>query len=104
MVALCVPGVPGSGKRERLILQSEVENLMAITKEALGKEWPEFRELAYFYLNHTDRELLELPHADKVCFVKKLYAEEFYNPMKQVVETALGTERARSVMEVELWI
>lgn len=90
-------------KRERLILQSEVENLMAITKEALEKEWPEFREMAYFYLNHTDRELLELPHADKVQFVKKLYAKEFYNPMKQVVEEALGTERAMRVMEVEVW-
>ena len=102
ILALCAKGI--NGKRERLILQSEVENLMAITKEALEKEWPEFRELAYFYLNHTDRELLELPHSDKVCFVKKIYAEEFYNPMKQVVETALGAERAISVMEEELWI
>ncbi len=102
ILALCAKGM--NEKKDRLILQSEVENLMAITKEALEKEWPEFREMAYFYLNHTDRELLELPHSDKVHFVKKLYADEFYNPMKQVVEAALGTERALNVMEVELWI
>lgn len=89
--------------KERLILQSEVENLMAITKEALDKSWPEFRELAYYYLEHTDRELLELPHMDKVQFVKKLYQNEFYNPMKQVIEASLGLERAEKIMEVELW-
>lgn len=90
--------------RERLILQSEVENLMAITKEALEKGWPEFRALAYFYIEHTDKELLELPHAEKLQLVKKLYMDEFYTPMKQVVEAALGTQRAIKIMEDELWI
>lgn len=91
-------------KKDRLILQSEVENLMAIVKEALEKTWPDFKELAYFYLEHTDREIFELPHMDKIQMVKKVYLDEFYNPMKQVVEAALGEERANNVMEVELWI
>jgi len=90
-------------KQDRLILQSEVENLMAITKEALEKMWPDFREMAYFYLEHTDEEILDLPHTDKIQFVKKMYQDEFYNPMKQVIEAALGNERVKHVMEVELW-
>lgn len=87
-----------------LILQSEVENLMAITEEALEKKWPDFRAMAYFYLEHTDEELLHLPHPDKVRLIKNKYMDEFYAPMKQVIEAALGTERANRVMEVELWI
>ncbi len=102
ILSLC--GKDMKERRARLILQSEVENLMAITKEALGKTWPEFREMAYFYIEHTDKELLELPHADKIHFVKKLYFDEFYNPMKQVIESVLGAERAKSIMEVEVWI
>lgn len=90
--------------RDLLILQSEVENLMAMTEEALEKVWPDFRAMAYFYLGHTDEELLQLPHADKITFIEKMYADEFYCPMNQVIEAALGTERASKVMEVELWI
>ena len=102
ILSLCENGI--KEKSERLILQSEVENLMAITKEALEKEWPEFREMAYFYLTHGDKELLELPNAEKVLFVRTLYKDEFYNPMKQIVENALGTQRAQQIMEVEIWI
>ena len=101
ILSLCSKDI--QDKRERLILQSEVENLMAIAKEALEKNWPDFKELAYFYLEHTDKELFDLPHADKIQFVKKVYADEFFNPMKQVVEAALGTARATKVMEVDVW-
>lgn len=90
-------------RKDSLILQSEVENLMSITQEALEKQWPDFREMAYYYLGHTDKELAELPHAQKLQLVEKIYMEEFYCPMKQVIEAALGTERADKVMEVELW-
>lgn len=90
-------------KRDTLIIQSEVENLLAITKEALEKEWPAFRALAYFYIEHTDKELLDLPHGEKVEKVTKIYEREFYKPMFQIVENALGKERAENIMEVELW-
>lgn len=102
IILLC--GKDISDKRDLLILQSEVENLMAIVKEALEKHWPEFQEMAYYYLGHTDREIFDLPHQDKVQVVKKMYENEFYNPMKQVIEASLGEERANKIMEVELWI
>lgn len=102
ILSLC--GKDMTDKKNLLILHSEVENLMAITKEALEKQWPEFKAMAYFYLEHTDRELSKLPHQEKMELVKKTYQVEFYNPMLQVVEAALGSERANKIMEVELWI
>lgn len=91
-------------KNERLLLQSEVENLMAITKEALEKEFPDFRELAYYYLGHSDEELSAMSHREKLFFVKNIYEDEFYHPMMQLLESSLGTKRAKQIMEVELWI
>lgn len=92
------------GQREMLILQSEVENLLAVTKEALEKEWPEFRAMAYFYIERTDRDIIDMPHNEKVSYVQRIYADEFVKPMTQVLEGAFGEERAKNVMEVELWI
>lgn len=90
--------------KDRLILQSEVENLLAVTKEALQKNWPSFRAMAYFYIDRTDQDITELPHADKVAKVQRLYVNEFLRPMVQVLQSALGDERAGKIMEDELWI
>lgn len=101
IVSLCEKNI--KEKKESLIIQSEVENLLAITKEALEKKWPEYRAMAYFYLEHSDREIFELPHSEKIEMVEKIYKDEFYNPMGQVLEDALGAERTRNIMEIELW-
>lgn len=93
-----------SVQKELLILQSEVENLLAVTKEALEKEWPGFRAMAFFYIERTDKEILDLPHGDKVEKVERIYEDEFVRPMTQILESAFGTERAKEIMEVELWI
>lgn len=102
ILSLCEKKV--SEKKTVLILQSEVENLMAIAKEALEKKWPDFRAMAYYYLGHTDREIYALPHQEKLSVVSKYYLDEFYNPMRQVIEATLGVDRAKEIMEVELWI
>lgn len=102
ILSLCEKKV--SEKKTVLILQSEVENLMAIAKEALEKKWPDFRAMAYYYLGHTDREIYALPHQEKLSVVSKYYFDEFYNPMRQVIEATLGVDRAKEIMEVELWI
>ena len=52
-------------QKEVLILQSEVENILAVTEEALDKVWPDFRAMAYFYLNRTDKDIFDLPHTDR---------------------------------------
>ncbi len=102
IVSLCERKL--STQKDVLILQSEVENLLAVTKEALEKEWPAFRAMAYFYINRTDKDILDLPHVDKVEYVERIYEDEFVKPMFQVLESAFGEERAKNIMEVELWI
>ena len=93
-----------SSQKDVLILQSEVENLLAVTKEALAKEWPAFRAMAYFYIERTDRDIIDMPHLEKIAYVQHIYEDEFVKPMMQVLQGAVGEERAKKVMEVELWI
>lgn len=93
-----------SSQKDVLILQSEVENLLDVTKEALEREWPAFRAMAYFYIERTDRDIIDMPHTEKIAYVQQIYEDEFVKPMMQVLQTAVGEERAKKVMEVELWI
>ena len=93
-----------SSQKDVLILQSEVENLLAVTQEALEREWPAFRAMAYFYIERTDRDIIDMPHTEKIAYVQQIYEDEFVKPMMQVLQTAVGEERAKKVMEVELWI
>ena len=84
-------------------MQSEVENILAVIEEALAKNWPDFRAMAYFYLSRTDREICDLPHLDKVEEVNGIYEKEFLSPMRSVLKRSLGEERARKILEVEIW-
>lgn len=97
---LCAKGC--ATQKDILILQSEVENILAVTEEALEKNWPDFRAMAYFYLERTDREIFDLPHSDKVAEVSSIYEMEFLAPMRTVLTKCFGEERAKQIMEVEL--
>ena len=97
---LCAKGL--NSTKDVLILQSEVENILAVTEEALAKEWPDFRALAYFYLERTDREISDLPHSAKVAEVERIFEIEFMAPMRENLKKYLGEERAKQIMEVEL--
>jgi len=92
-------------KREQdsLILQSEVENLMALTKEALDKNWPDFRAMAFFYLERSDKEIFDIPHADKVEKVTRVFENECLKPMRQMMTQCYGEEKAKQIVEVDLW-
>lgn len=90
-------------EKNSLILQSEVENLMALTKEALEKEWPDFRAMAFFYLERTDQEIFDIPHSDKVDKVTRVFENECMKPMRQILEQCYGDEKARQILEVDLW-
>ena len=90
-------------QRDVLILQSEVENILAVTEEAMEKNWPDFRAMAYFYLNRTDREIFDLPHGDKVTEVNRIYEVEFLNPMGEILVKSFGEEKAKQILEVDVW-
>lgn len=92
-----------SVKGNALILQSEIENLIAVTQEALEKEWPDFKALAFFYIQRTDKEITELPHHDKVTKVENIYKEEFVKPLENTLKDRMTDIRIREIMEEELW-
>ena len=94
------------GKRkisDGLILQSEVENLIALTEEALEKEWPEYRAMAFYYIERSDKEIFDLPHTDKVAKVRRVYENEFLKPLHDCMTGRISEERVRMIMEEELW-
>lgn len=77
-------------ERDRLILQSEVENLLALTKENLDKEQPDMMELSFFYLRRSDKELSELPPSERLAKVRRVYQHEFMDKISGQVKSALG--------------
>lgn len=101
LLSLCSKGF--KGQKDVLIMQSEVENILAVTEEALDKEWPSYRAMAYFYLDRTDKEIFDLPHSDKVAEVNRIYENEFLAPMRQVLTQCLGEEKANYTLEVDVW-
>ncbi len=101
LIRLC--GQKKQEGKDLLILQSEVENLLAIIKEALEKGKPDFRALAYFYLGHEERELVELPHQEKLALIETIYEREFIRPIHQLLSSCMAEDRIREIMEVDLW-
>ena len=101
ILPLCSKGF--KEQRDILILQSEVENILAVTEEALSKEWPSFRAMAYFYISRTDKEIFDLPHSDKVAEINRIYEKEFLAPMRQVLTECFGEEKANYTLEVDVW-
>ena len=81
-----------------IILQSEVENLIALTKEGLEREHPDLFALAYYYLSHTNKELEEMPFAEKVREIERIYRTEFLDLIRPEVAKVKGEENADAVL------
>jgi hypothetical protein len=76
------------GKNDnRILLLSEVENLLGRLAENLEKEQPDPVRLTYFYYKHKDAELSELPAAGKLVRILNVYEEEFLQPLLDESET-----------------
>ena len=54
-------------------------------------------------IERTDKDIIDMPHTEKIVYVERIYEDEFVKPMTQVLESAFGDARAKNVMEVELW-
>lgn len=105
---------------EVILIQSEVENLMALVKEALEKTCPDFKALAFFMMQHSENELEELPHFEKLNKISGLYEDEFLSPMRNILLEAFKStnqkmsilleksdlepeERAEYILEDKIW-
>lgn len=65
-----------------VIFQSEIENLIALSKEGLERERPELFALTFFYLNHNNEELSELNFSQKIERVMEVYQNDFIAPIE----------------------
>lgn len=77
------------GKADGLILQSEVENLISLGKEAIEKEKPDLVKLSYFYLNRSDKDISELPHGERIAKVQRVFTSEFLGAMTKILENCI---------------
>lgn len=75
---------------QKLLLQSEIENLLALLKENLEKEEPEIAALTFYYQFGSDQELAQLPPAEKLSKITYLYECEFRRPILQLLENGIS--------------
>ena len=69
-----------------ILLQSEIENLIALIQEGLEREKPDLFALSYFYLKRSNKELENLTFPEKVTKVMRVYQTEFISGIqKQIV-------------------
>lgn len=75
---------------QKLLLQSEIENLLALLKENLEKEEPEIAALTFYYQLGSDQELAQLPPAEKLEKITYFYEHEFRQPILQLLENGIS--------------
>lgn len=75
---------------QKLLLQSEIENLLALLKENLEKEEPEIAALTFYYQFGSDQELAQLPPAEKLSKITYFYEHEFRQPILQLLENGIS--------------
>ena len=82
---------------QKLLLQSEIENLLALLKENLEKEEPEIAALTFYYQFGSDQELAQLPPAEKLSKITYLYECEFRRPILQLLESGISGPESRNI-------
>lgn len=75
---------------QKLLLQSEIENLLALLKENLEKEEPEIEALTFYYQLGSDQELVQLPPTEKLEKITYFYEREFRQPILQLLENGIS--------------
>lgn len=75
---------------QKLLLQSEIENLLALLKENLEKEEPEIAALTFYYQFGSDQELAQLPPTEKLEKITYFYEHEFRQPILQLLENGIS--------------
>lgn len=84
-------------RADGIILQSEIENLISLSKEAIEKEKPDLLMLSYFYLKRSDKEICELPHGERIAKLQRVFSSEFLGNMtKEVVKCIEYAEMNRN--------
>lgn len=75
---------------QKLLLQSEIENLLALVKENLEKEEPKIEALTFYYQLGSDQELAQLPPTEKLEKITYFYEREFRQPILLLLENGIS--------------
>lgn len=86
---------------DKIIYQSEVENLSEMNREILARETPNFCHLGFYETNRSAEDLSDLPYSEKMRKIGSLYEADFIRPLeKQVVILIAHADRAKSEKNV----
>lgn len=85
--------IPAYAAEERLMMQSELENLQAVFEDALCWVAPEFLALAY-YLRHERSECFaDMENSQRNNYIEHYYKEQFWDSNVEEIEKADMLER-----------
>lgn len=76
--------------QQRILFQSEIENLLQMLRENLVKKAPDAKKLCIFYMYKTDADLEELSAQDKLKSVEDVYRIMFLEPMVKLLTDAIA--------------
>lgn len=85
-----------SSSGERIIFQSEVENLIHLADEGTSREKPDLFALSYFYLEHSNKDLQELNFRQKIDEVHGIFKTEFYDGISKEITSCVVRARKMS--------
>lgn len=78
--------VPVYTKEDRLMMQSELENLKAVFDDAIQWMPPEFMALAYFLRQEGSAELADMENTGRNAYIEQFYREKFWNPNARLLD------------------
>ena len=80
--------VPAYSSQDRLMMQSELENMKAVFDDAMLWSAPDFIALAYF-LRHKGSEMLsDMENSARNSYIERVYREEFWDENAKLLEQA----------------
>ena len=83
---------------QRILLQSEIENLLELLKENLEKEKPSFEALAFYEQEKGQTNLEELALTEKLSHIQSVYESEFCEPIMQMLTEGIAKANRLSIV------
>lgn len=78
--------VPAYTETDRLMMQSELENLKAVFDDAMQWAAPDFMALAYFLQQEGSTMLADMENTGRNSYIERIYKERFWNENAKLLE------------------
>lgn len=76
-------------EQQRILFQSEIENLLQMLRENLVKQPPDAKKLCIYYMYRKDTDLEELSAQEKLVTVENVYQIMFFGPIVELLTYAI---------------